>query len=93
MKASNYNIIKTLLRTEKSSAQEAQNKYLFLVAKNANKLQIKKAVEEVYKVKVNSVNTINMPGKLKRVRYQEGYTSSWKKALVSLKQGSKIEVT
>ncbi|MEW5758042.1 MAG: 50S ribosomal protein L23 [Candidatus Omnitrophota bacterium] len=93
MKVSNYNIVKSLLRTEKSSLQEPLNKYLFLVANNANKLQIKKAIEEIYKVKVHSVNTINMPGKLKRVRYQEGYTSDWKKALVSLKEGSKIEVT
>lgn len=93
MKSQNFNIIKSLLRTEKSSLQEPANKYLFLVAVNANKIEIKKAIEEIYKVKVSAVNTVNMPPKLKRVRYQEGYTSSWKKALVTLKEGSKIEVT
>ncbi|PIV12006.1 MAG: 50S ribosomal protein L23, partial [Candidatus Omnitrophica bacterium CG03_land_8_20_14_0_80_43_22] len=54
---------------------------------------IKKAVETVYKVKVDSVNTVNMPGKLKRVRYKAGYTSDWKKAIVTLKAGSKIDMT
>lgn len=86
-----YDIIKTLLRTEKSTNQEPKGKYLFLVDKKANKIQIKKAVEEVYKVKVSQVNTFISTGKLKKVRYQLGRTPDLKKALVTLKEGQKIE--
>lgn len=87
-----YDIIKALLRTEKSTGLEKERKNVFEVASNATKPQIKKAVEEVYKVKVQSVNVTNVPGKKKRVRYKTGYTSEWKKAVVTLKEGSKIEV-
>jgi len=86
-------IIKALLRTEKSTAYEPQRKYLFLVAKKANKIQIKKAVEELYKVKVAKVNTFILEGKTKRVRYQLGKTPDLKKAVVTLKEGQKITVT
>ena len=88
-----YNIIKTLLRTEKGVAQEPLGKYLFEVSNKASKIQIRKAIEEIYKVKVKSVNTINVAGKLKRVRQELGRTPDWKKALVTLKEGQKIEVT
>lgn len=88
-----YDIVKTLLRTEKGTKIEPQRKYLFKVAKEANKIQIKKAVEEIYNTKVGYVHTVIMPGKLKRVRQELGYTSDWKKALVTLKEGQKIEVT
>lgn len=88
-----YDIVKTLLRTEKGTRIEAERKYLFKVAKEANKIQIKKAVEEIYNTKVDCVHTIILPGKLKRVRQELGYTSDWKKALVTLKEGQKIEVT
>jgi len=88
-----YNIVKTLLRTEKGTVGEAQGKYLFLVSKSANKLEIKKAVEQIYKVKVAFVNTLVAPGKLKKVRSIAGMTPDWKKAMVSLKEGQKIEVT
>ena len=67
---SSYDIIKSLLRTEKSTMYEPQGKYLFLVDKSANKIQIKRAVEEIYKVKVKNVNTFISRGKMKRVRYQ-----------------------
>jgi len=87
-----YDIIKALLRTEKSSLSEAQGKYLFLVVKAANKIQIKRAVEEIYKVKVKDVNTFISPGKLKKVRYQLGKTADTKRAVVTLRQGQKIEV-
>ena len=90
---SSFNIIKTLLRTEKGTAQEPLGKYLFEVSNRATKIQIRKAVEEIYKVKVKSVNTINVAGKLKRVRQELGSTPDWKKALVTLKEGQKIEVT
>ena len=87
-----YDIIKNLVRTEKSTSQEAQQKYLFRVATTATKIDIKRAVQEIYKVKVQDVNTVNVPGKLKRVRFKAGYSSSWKKAIVSLCEGQKIEV-
>ncbi len=86
-----YDIIKTLLRTEKSAGFEDKGKYLFLVDKSANKVEIKHAVEEIYKVKVTDVNTVVMPGKLKRVRYQYGRTPDFKKAFVKLAEGQKIE--
>jgi large subunit ribosomal protein L23 len=88
-----YDIIKTLLRTEKATLAESLRKYLFLVAYDANKIQIKKAVEEIYKVKVESVNTRISAGKLRRVRHQPGYEPDRKKALVTLKEGHKIETT
>ena len=88
---SSYDIIKSIIKTEKSTAYEPQGKYLFLVQKNANKIQIKHAVEELYKVKVRDVNTVIYPGKLKRVRYQLGKTPDFKRAIVTLKEGQKIE--
>lgn len=87
-----HDIIKAILRTEKSTIYEPLNKYLFLVVKTANKIQIKKAVEDIYKVKVNDVNTIICPGKVKKVRYQLGKTPDFKKAMVTLKEGHKIDV-
>ena len=88
-----YEIIKSLLRTEKSTRYEPLRQYLFLVDKSANKIQIKRAVEEIYKVKVESVNTFIMRGKLKRVRQQFGKTVDTKKAVVTLKKGQKIVVS
>lgn len=87
-----YEVIKTLLRTEKGSALEAQGKYIFEVSSRANKVQVKKAVEEIYKVKVVSVNITIMAGKRKRVRQDFGYTPDWKKAIVTLKAGHKIDI-
>lgn len=88
-----YDIIKSLLRTEKSTVlYEPQSKYFFLVAKSANKIQIKQAVEEIYKVKVQDVNIYVSRGKIKRVRHQAGRTADLKKAIVTLKEGQKIEV-
>ncbi|MDE2222274.1 MAG: 50S ribosomal protein L23 [Candidatus Omnitrophica bacterium] len=86
-----YDIVKTLVRSEKGTVLEKDRQYLFRVAPFATKIDVKRAVEEIYKVKVDSVNTVNMPGKLKRVRYKTGYTTGWKKAIVSLKEGQKIE--
>jgi large subunit ribosomal protein L23 len=87
-----YQVIKTPIRTEKGALQQAQgNKYLFSVRNDANKIEIRRAVEELYKVKVESVNTVRLPGKLKRVRYQLGMTPDWKKAVVTLKSGQKID--
>ena len=87
-----YDVIKTLLRTEKSTLLEKSRQYVFDVAVSATKPDIRRAVEEIYKVKVQAVNVTNVPGKKKRVRQRVGYTSDWKKATVTLKEGSKIEV-
>ena len=88
-----YDIINTLIRTEKGSVLEAEGKYLFHVARHANKTEIKKAIEQIYNVKVAAVNTLIVPGKRKRVRQEFGHTSAWKKAVVTLKEGHKIAVT
>ena len=86
-----FGVIRNILRTEKGARQAAENKYLFSVMRDANKIQIKKAVEDLYKVKVSGVNTVVMSGKNKRVRYQLGRTPDWKKAVVTLKDGHKID--
>lgn len=88
-----YDVLKTLVRTEKGTMLESQRKYIFQVSDKANKIEIKKAVEEIYKVKVEAVNTSIVSGKLKRVRQAQGSTSPWKKAIVTLKAGNKIEVS
>ncbi len=88
-----HNIIKAMLRTEKVTAYYPEGKYLFLVDKKSNKIQIKKAVEELYKVKVKDVNVLISCGKLRKVRYQLGKTPDLKKAIVTLKKGEKIELT
>jgi len=89
-----YQVIKSLLRTEKGSEELLPlNKYVFWVDKGANKIQIRKAVEELYKVEVSGVNTVTTRGKLRRVRYQFGKTPDRKKAIVTLKEGHKIDVT
>ena len=85
-----YDIIKRPIITEKSMAATAEKKYTFEVAKDANKIEIAKAVEEIFGVKVAKVNTLNVQGKMKRVgRYPEGRTASWKKAMVTLTADSK----
>ncbi|MDP2929881.1 MAG: 50S ribosomal protein L23 [Candidatus Omnitrophota bacterium] len=87
-----HDIVKGMLRTEKGADMMRFGKYLFWVDKKANKVEIRNAVENIYKVKVGQVNTINVKGKPKRVRYTTGMTSGWKKAVVTLKEGSKIDV-
>ncbi len=78
--------------TEKGTAlKEADNKVMFKVAKEANKIEIKKAVEEIFKVKVDSVATINCKGKKKRLGSFEGRRPDWKKAIVTLKKGEKLD--
>lgn len=87
-----YDTIKALLRTEKSAHQIDDRKYYFRVSSRATKIDIKRAVEEIYNVQVQDVNVMTVRGKKKRVRYQSGYTSAWKKAVVTLKEGQTIEV-
>jgi len=77
--------------TEKSTELQQQNKYCFKVDKRANKKEIMQAVKEIFGVEPIACNTINVKGKRKRERYRYGYTSSWKKAIVTLKEGDKIE--
>ena len=85
----NYDIIKKPLLTEKSYAEIANKKYTFVVAKEANKVEIKKAIEEIFGVKVDRVNTVNVRGKLKRQGLTSGRTASFKKAYVQLTADSK----
>ena len=81
-------VIKPII-TEKSMDGIADKKYTFKVAKDATKPEIASAIEELFGVKVASVNTINMKRKPKRLRYQVGYTAAWKKAIVTLTADSK----
>lgn len=75
--------------TEKSMDGLADRKYTFKVMKSANKIEVKKAVEALFGVKVEKVNTISVKGKKKRMGRNEGYTSDWKKAIVTLTADSK----
>ena len=81
-------IIKPVV-TEQSMADMAGNKYTFVVSKNANKTEIKKAVETIFGVNVEKVNTMNYDGKVKRMGRSEGRTASFKKAVVKLTADSK----
>ena len=78
--------------TEKSTENQASGQYCFKVNKRANKKEVMKAVKDVFGVEPISCNIMNVKGKRKRVRYKLGYTSSWKKAVVKLKEGEKIEL-
>ena len=79
------------LVTEKSTALMEQGKYVFMVAKEANKIQIANAVAEIFMVKVVSVNTVNVLGKMKRLGRNAGKRSDYKKAIVKLAAGETIE--
>ncbi len=88
MKFAHDVIIKPII-TEDSMARLAEKKYTFEVADGATKVDIKKAVEEIFKVKVEKINTVSMKAKNKRVGYHFGKTSEWKKAIVTLTADSK----
>lgn len=87
-----YEILRRPVITEKNTMLIEQNKYTFEVSRDANKPQIKEAVEKAFKVKVASVNVMHVPGKMRRAGRQRGMTSSWKKAVVTLEPGNKIEL-
>ncbi|MBI4398553.1 MAG: 50S ribosomal protein L23 [Candidatus Omnitrophica bacterium] len=89
---SHFDLILEPLKTEKGSLQEADHKHSFKVALDANKREIKSAVEKIFNVHVTRVNVQRVKGKLKKVRYQPGYQSDWKKAIVTLKKGEKLDV-
>lgn len=84
-----HDIIRRPIVTEQSMDQTADRKYTFEVAKSANKIEIKKAVEEIFKVEVEKVTTMNYNGKPKRQGVFVGKRADWKKAVVKLKEGSK----
>jgi large subunit ribosomal protein L23 len=84
-----HDIIRRPIISEKSMLGIADKKYTFEVAKDANKIEIKNAIEKVFGVKVKSVNTINMSGKMKRVGVHTGRRPSYKKAIVTLTEDSK----
>lgn len=86
-----YGILRRPVITEKSTALQLQNKYAFEVADRANKRQVKEAVEKAFKVNVVSVNVVTVHGKTKRMGRHQVKTSPWKKALVTLQAGQKIE--
>jgi large subunit ribosomal protein L23 len=87
-----YDILKAPIITEQSTKLiEGQNKYTFKVDRKANKVEIKNAVETIFNVKVLSVNTLNVLPKFKRMGKHEGYKSAYKKAIVKLAEGQKIE--
>ena len=91
MKANREVIVHPLMTEKMSALQETQNKVAFIVAPNANKIEIRKAVEDKFNVKVQKVATINMNGKMKRLGRYQGRRSSWKKAIVTLQEGFTID--
>mgnify|MGYP000767050082 CR=1 FL=1 len=84
-----YDVIIRPIITEQSMEDLDIKKYAFEVATDANKIEIAKAVEELFGVKVQKVNTLNVRGKFRRQGRYEGYTRAWKKAVVTLTEGSK----
>ncbi len=88
-----YEVLKGPLLTEKGTIiKEQDNKVLFRVVKEANKIEIKKAVEEIFKVKVDRVTTMIVKGKKKRMGRNVGKRPDWKKAIVTLKEGEKLDI-
>ena len=88
-----YSIVKSPLVTEKSARDSVFRKYVFEVDKNANKVQIKRAIEKIYNVKIVKTSVLTVKGKVKKLRHnQEGKTASWKKAIVTLKEGFEIKI-
>ena len=93
MKLEPRSIVRRARITEKGTRiREGQNGYLFEVARDANKIQIKQAVEEIFNVKVATIRTLRVHGKPKRVGRYAGHRPDWKKAIVTLKKGQTIEL-
>ncbi len=87
-----YEVLRRPIITEKNTILMEQSKYSFEVDKRANKMQIKKAVETAFEVKVASVNVITVPPKPRGFGRMKGHSAAWKKAIVTLKPGNKIEI-
>ena len=93
MKDDHYQVLKKPLITEKSTKMLAEGNWVaFRVHPRANKIQIKETVEKIFNVKVTKVNTLVVPGKYRRFGRTIGHTKSWKKAMLRLKEGDKIEL-
>ncbi|MGQ9549447.1 MAG: 50S ribosomal protein L23 [Roseiflexus sp.] len=87
-----HQIIRRPLITEKNTNLMRFNKYSFEVDRNATKPQIRRAIEEIFNVRVTAVHTMNVRGKLRRRGRQYGYTADWKKAIVTLAEGDRIDL-
>ena len=87
-----YEVLSRPVVTEKNTDLMTQNKYVFEVLKKANKAQVKAAVEKAFKVNVLSVNVVTVPSKPKGFGRLRGHRPAWKKAIVTLKEGDKIEI-
>jgi len=88
-----YDIVRRPVVTEKSASMQAmRNQFTFEVASSANKVEVKKAIETLFSVKVLKVNMVSMQGKQKRTFGRPGSTKPWKKAVVTLKQGDSIDI-
>lgn len=87
-----YEVLRRPLITEKNALLQVQGKYAFEVAAGANKQQVKQAVEKAFKVNVIAVNIVRVPSKQRRIGRRQVLTSPWKKAIVTLKPGGKIEL-
>lgn len=94
MKLHLHDTILEPLFTEKITRYaEKEGKFVFRVHPAANKKQVKAAVEKIFNVHVTHINVMNVKGKWRRVRFQAGRTAAWKKAIVTLKKGEKIDIT
>ncbi len=85
-------IIRPVMTEKSTMLRNKYNKYTFIVHKNANKISVQDAIKNLFDVTPLNVNIINVRGKKKRVRYKLGYTSSYKKAIITLKEGEKIGI-
>ncbi len=86
-----WQVIVRPLITEKNTNQVAEGKYTFEVARGANKIQIREAVQKIFKVDVAAVNVMNVRGKERGIGRNKGFASNWRKAVVTLKEGQRIE--
>ena len=91
MRLTSHDIIRKPMITEKTMAAMAEKKYTFIVHQSANKVQVKRAIEEIFNVKVEDVKTMRVEGKTKRVGVHIGKRADYKKAIVKLAEGSSIE--
>ena len=85
-------VLRRPLVTEKNTDLQTKGKYVFEIADEATKFQVKQAVEKSFKVKVTAVNVLTIPGKTRRIGRRQVQTQPWKKAIVTLKAGDKIEL-
>ncbi len=94
MAVEHFKVVKFPVVTEKSNDGLAKNKYVFCVNRNSNKIEIRKAIETIYNVKVTNVNIVSVPRKKKNYKFRiEGYRPGYKKAIVTLKEGDTIAIT